>query len=81
VWDSKIDAGEFYDVLDTSILKRYRNAKPRSADGSSRVYEAAGRTIQVTTGEIGGRPVVLYVDVPVGAPTDVIDLNKVTLGK
>ena len=81
VWDSKIDAGEFYDLLDTSILKRYRNAKPRSADGSSRVYEAAGRTIQVTTGEVGGRPVVLYVDVPVGAPTDVIDLNKVTLGK
>jgi hypothetical protein len=80
VWDSKIDAGEFFDLVDTSILKRYRNAKPRSADGSSRVYEAAGRTIQVIAGEIGGRPVVLYVDVPAGAPTDVIDLNKVTLG-
>jgi hypothetical protein len=81
VWDSKIDAGEFYDLVDTSILKRFRNAKPKSADGASRVYEAAGRTIQVTTGEVAGRPVVLYVDVPTGAPTDVIDLSKVTLGK
>ena len=81
VWDSKIDAGEFYDLVDTSILKRFRNAKPKAADDASRTYEAAGRTIQVTTGEVDGRPVVLYVDVPIGAPTDVIDLSKVTLGK
>jgi hypothetical protein len=81
VWDSKIDAGEFFDLVDTSILKRYRNAKPRAADGSSRLYEAAGRTIQVVAGEVDGKPVVLYVDVPTGAPTDVIDLSKVTLGK
>lgn len=81
VWDSKIDAGEFYDLIDTAILKRFQNAKPRAADGTTRVYEASGRTIQVTTGEVGGRPVVLYVDVPIGAPTDVIDLTSVTLGK
>jgi hypothetical protein len=80
VWDSKIDAGEFYDLVDTSILKRFRNAKPKAADGASRVYEAGGRTIQVTTAEVGGKAVVLYVDVPTGAPTDVIDLSKVTLG-
>jgi len=81
VWDSKIDAGEFYDLVDTAILKRFRTAKPRSADGSSRVYDASGRTIQMTTAEIAGHAVVLYVDVPTGAPTDVIDLGKVTLGK
>ncbi len=79
VWDSKIDAGEFHDLVDTSILKRFRNVKPNSADGASRVYEAAGRTIQLTTGEVDGRPVVLYVDVPAGAPSSVIDLSKVTL--
>jgi hypothetical protein len=81
VWDSKIDAGEFYDLVDTATLKRFRNAKPRSADGASRVYDASGRTIQLTTAEIDGHAVVLYVDVPTGAPTDVIDLSKVTLGK
>jgi len=80
-WDSKIDAGEFYDLVDTSILKRFRNAKPKAADDASRTYEAAGRTIRLTSGEVGGRPVVLYVDVPAGAPSDVIDLSKVTLGK
>jgi hypothetical protein len=81
VWDSKIDAGEFNDLVDTSILKRFRNAKPKSADDASRTYEAAGRTIRLTTGEVDGRPVVLYVDVPTGAASDVIDLSKVTLGK
>ena len=73
--------GEFYDLVDTSILKRFRNAKPRSADGASRVYDASGRTIQLTTAEVDGRAVVLYVDVPTGAPTDVLDLRRVTLGK
>jgi hypothetical protein len=33
----------------------------------------------VRTDEIGGRPVVLYVDVPAGASTAVLDLNAVTL--
>ena len=27
--------------------------------------------------EIAGRPVVLYVDVPNGSPTDLVDLGKV----
>jgi hypothetical protein len=79
VWDSKIDAGEFYDLVDTAILKRFRSPKPRSADGASRVYDASGRTIQLTTAEVDGHAVVLYVDVPTGAATDVIDLSSVTL--
>jgi hypothetical protein len=80
VWDSRIDAGEFFDLVDRSILKRYRNAKPRAAATSeARVYDVGGRTLQVTTTEVSGRPVVLYVDVPAGAPTDAIDLTKVTL--
>jgi hypothetical protein len=78
-WDSKIDAGEFFDLMDTLILKRYRNAKPKGASAEARTYDVNGRTIQVTASEAGGRPVVLYVDVPTGAPTDVLDLTKVTL--
>jgi hypothetical protein len=79
VWDSRIDAGEFFDIVDTVILKRYRNAKPRAASSEARTYDVGGRTIQITTTEVGGRPVVLYMDVPTGAPTDAIDLTKVTL--
>ena len=78
-WDSKIDAGEFYDLVDTLILKRFRNAKPKAATSESRTYETGGRTIQFRMSEVGGRPVVLYVDVPTGAPVDVIDLTKVSL--
>jgi hypothetical protein len=79
VWDSKIDAGEFFDLVDTSILKRFRNAKPRAANSEARTYDVGGRTIQVTTAEVDGRPLVMYLDVPAGAPTDVLDLSKVTL--
>jgi hypothetical protein len=78
-WDSKIDAGEFFDLMDTLILKRNRNAKPKGATAESRTYEAGGRTFRLSMAEVGGRAVVLYVDVPTGAPTDVIDLSKVTL--
>jgi hypothetical protein len=79
VWDSKIDAGEFFDLMDTLILKRYRNAKPKGATAEARTYDVGGRTIQVTASEIGGHAVVLYVDVPTGASTNVIDLTKVML--
>ncbi len=78
-WDSKIDAGEFFDIIDTLILKRYRGAKPTSATSEARTYEVSARTIRVTTAEVDGRPVVLYVDVPSGAPTTVLDLTKVGL--
>jgi hypothetical protein len=79
LWDSKIDAGEFFDLVDTSILKRFRNAKPRAANSEARTYDVGGRTIQVMTAEVDGRPLVMYLDVPTGAPTDVLDLSKVTL--
>ena len=78
-WDSKIDAGEFFDLLDTLILKRYRSAKPKAATAESRTYDVGGRTIQVTTAEVGTHPVVLYLDVPTGAPLSVVDLTKVGL--
>jgi hypothetical protein len=52
---------------------------PQQASGNSRIYSVRGRTIAVSTQEIGGRPVVLYVDVPAGSRHDVIDLRKVVL--
>jgi hypothetical protein len=78
-WDSKIDAGEFFDIIDTLILKRYRGAKPTLATSEARTYDVSGRTLQVTTTEVNGHPVVLYVDVPSGAPTNVLDITKIGL--
>ena len=77
-WDSRVDAGEFFSIIDTLILKRYRGAKPTAATSEARTYDVSGRTVYVATAEISGHPVVLYVDVPSGAPTNVLDLTKVT---
>jgi hypothetical protein len=52
---------------------------PTRANQTTRVYSAGGRTIALTASDIGGRPIVLYVDVPAGANTDVLDLKKITL--
>jgi hypothetical protein len=79
VWDTSIDAAEFHDLMDTAMLRRFGGVKPQSSTGNTRVYSASGRTIAISTQEIGGRPVVLYVDVPAGARHDVIDLRKVVL--
>lgn len=79
VWDTSVDAAEFFDLMDTAILKRFGNVKPSQASESTRVYSARGRTIAVTAGDVGGRPVVMYVDVPAGASIDVLDLRKVKL--
>lgn len=79
VWDSQADASEFFDLLGKIATKRY-NATSTSATGSVvRDFSGAGRLVQISTTEIGGRPVVMYTDVPAGSSTAVIDLNAVTL--
>jgi len=45
----------------------------------SKSYMGGGRSLLVSTAEVGGRPVVLYVDVPAGASTSVIDLSQLKL--
>ncbi len=79
VWDSRVEASEFFDILDRLIRKRY-DVTAASAPGSvSRSYSASGRSLQITTQEVGGRPVVTYVDVPVGGSTSVLDVSKLEL--
>lgn len=79
VWDTSVDAAEFHDLLDTSILKRFGSVKPSEANETTRTYAARGRTIALSTTEIGGRPMVVYADVPAGVSTAVLDVRKVTL--
>ena len=79
VWDTSVDAAEFYDLVDTALLKRFSDLKPVQSSGDRRVYAAHGRTIAVTAAEVQGRPCVLFVDVPSGSSTGVIDLRKVRL--
>jgi hypothetical protein len=79
VWDSAVEASEFFDVLNQVVEKRY-GVKPSAAAGATtRSYTGKGRTVEVSTGEVSGRPVVVYVDVPVGASTKVLDVSQVKL--
>jgi hypothetical protein len=77
VWDSPVEAAEFYHVAGQAVEKRF-NAKP-AAGGSSadRTYAAGDRSVRLTATEVQGRPVVIYVDVPRGANTSVIQTGQV----
>jgi hypothetical protein len=79
VWDSPVEAGEFYHIAGQAIEKRF-SAKPATGSTESiRKYTASGRTLQLTTVEIAGRPVVIYADVPAGANPAIINPAQVTL--
>ncbi|HXG72222.1 MAG TPA: hypothetical protein VNJ04_16550, partial [Gemmatimonadaceae bacterium] len=79
VWDSSVDAGEFYDLLGQGIEKKISTKAESSADNLRKSYQAGGRSRQITTTQIGGRPVVIYVDVPSGANPAVIQPAQVKL--
>jgi hypothetical protein len=79
VWDSSIDAAEFFDLLDASMIKRFGGRIVPYGRGTSRTYGASGSRIYLEINDIGGRPVVLFVDAPPGISPRLIDLKKVTL--
>ena len=77
VWDSSLEGTEFFDLLNQAVEKRYHVKMTGQPGAMTRTYTAAGRTIEVSTSEVSGRPVVMYVDVPSGASTHVLDLNQI----
>jgi hypothetical protein len=79
VWDTSIDAAEFFDLLDVSMIKRHGGRIVPFGRGTTRTYGAGGRRILLQISDINGRPVVLYVDAPAGISPRLLDLSKVTL--
>jgi hypothetical protein len=75
VWDRAGDAAEFMSAVDQVMRERF-NVRPR-VTGERRHFETPKRTIELDVREIAGRPVVLYVDVPAGSPTSLVDFGKV----
>jgi hypothetical protein len=75
VWDTRQDGVEFMDGVDQVMRERF-NRLPR-VTGELRHFESPTRTVDVNVREIQGRPVVLYVDVPAGQGTNLIDFSKV----
>jgi hypothetical protein len=81
VWDSPVEAGEFYNLAGQAIEKWF-NTKAKAGPASTvKAFSASGRSIQLTTEEIQGRPVVIYVDVPQGANPSIVQANRVTLAQ
>lgn len=79
-WDTAVDAAEFVDAFGQATQKRYRIAGPVLGAGNARTYSGGGRTVVVTPREIGGKNVVLVVDVPSGVSPQLLDLARVTIG-
>jgi hypothetical protein len=81
VWDSPVEAGEFFHLAGQAVEKRYSTKVGKASTDLIKKYSAAGRDVEVSTTEIQGRPVVLYADVPAGASTKIINAAQVTLKK
>jgi hypothetical protein len=79
VWDSPVEAGEFFHLAGQSVEARYSAKAASTSTALVKNYSAAGRTLQLSTMEIQGRPVVLYVDVPAGANPNIINPAQLTL--
>jgi hypothetical protein len=77
VWDSPVEAGQFYQAMDVTVTKRF--ATTVKLGKSSKQYTSAKRSILLETVEISGRPAVVYVDMPAGKSTSILDVSKVVV--
>ncbi len=75
VWDSPGDAAEFMSAID-SVQSSRLDVQP-TVTGDERRYLSNTRTVDMTVRNMKGRPVVLYVDVPRGVSTNLVDWAKV----
>jgi hypothetical protein len=81
VWDSPVEAGEFYDIAGQAIEKRFQTKPPAKANSVEKSYSSGDRSLRLTAAEIRGRPVVIYVDVPKGADPSIIQASQVQLSQ
>lgn len=79
VWDTPVDAAEFASAMGQVIAKRHGEPASRAGANGAKLFDTPKRIFSVWAGDVGGRPAVLYVDVPVGGSTDLIDLKRVRL--
>ncbi len=75
VWHTPTQAAAFMSAMDAVMQMRF-DAKP-TVTGERRRFETPKRTIELNVRDVQGRPVVLYVDVPTGESTNIVDFAKV----
>lgn len=79
IWDTSTDAVDFFDLLDVALVKRFGAIRPGTGTGTTRTYTAEGRAFLVSIGDVRGRPIVLYTDVPAGVSPRLVDLARITI--
>ena len=79
-WDTATDAAQFVDAVGQAIGKRYRTGAPTAGRRGVRTYTGRERTVVITPIERGGKNLVMYVDVPAGAATTLLDPARITIG-
>ena len=79
VWQSVVDAAQFVDALGQVAELRYRTPNPTLLYTGQRTYKGSKRTVVVTPMMIGGRHAVVYLDVPTGSSTSLMNAGEVTL--
>lgn len=79
VWDSAVEAAQFRDAMERAIERRF-GMRPRSGgDGGTRRWTARGRSLMLSAEEVGGRPAVIFEDLPAGVTARVMDAARVTM--
>lgn len=80
VWDTPVDAVEFFDVVDVALARRFRDLRAERVSDRERRYTGGERALRLTATEVEGRPAILFVDMPRGERTDdILDLSLVRL--
>jgi hypothetical protein len=78
VWDSAAEAAEFRAAMERMIERRFAARAPVGS-ALARRWTARGRALALIAQEVGGRPAVIFEDLPAGARGGIIDASRVTL--
>ena len=76
VWRSAVDAGEFRTAMQKVFAARYPNVQATEGPQGTHLI-ASGRSMVLSGGDVGGHPVIMYVDVPAADRADVLDMSKI----
>ncbi|MDQ6611584.1 MAG: hypothetical protein M3Y64_04050 [Gemmatimonadota bacterium] len=86
VWDTAVDAGDFFDQMGAAISKHYEvgswEGPPGSVEKRFNIPAAGKRAARVATLQvvkINGRPLVLYLDVPASIGVGLINASAITI--
>ena len=80
LWDSPVDAGEFFDLAHETIIERFSPKDYVRLGDRGRKYTEGGRIFALRPVTVRGIPGVLWIDAPAGTSVD-LDVSKVTISR